>query len=136
MLLFIYGVANAQDITTIPKQKIFSVSGSIGASGQYYQSDEMIPSRPRFAWAINGSLTPAIYGFSFPLSFVITQSTRSYSYPVFSQFGITPSYKWIKLYLGYRSMRFSQFTFDGQTFLGAGLELTPKTSVSVPFMGY
>jgi len=38
---------------------------------------------------------------------------------------MSPTYKWITLYLGYRSMTFSKFTLAGATFLGTGIELKP-----------
>src|SRR3546814_13424720 len=60
-----------------------------------------------------------------PFSFVVTQYTNSYTQP-FSQFGISPSYKWAKLHLGYRNISFSPLLFDGQSFLGGGIELAPK----------
>ena len=67
---------------------------------------------------------PSIYGLSLPFSFNVSQYSESYEDP-FTQFGISPSYKWAKLHLGYRSIQFSPFVFDGQNFLGAGVELNP-----------
>src|SRR5690606_41685729 len=52
-----------------------------------------------------------------------------------SQFGISPSYKWIKLHLGYRNISFSPLVFDGQSFMGTGIELTPKNLYFGAFYG-
>src|SRR5699024_10048895 len=69
-----------------------------------------------------------------PLSFSITQFSKSYTTP-FSQFGLSPTYKWAKLHLGYRSISFSPFVFDGQSFLGAGIELNPRSFYFAAFYG-
>jgi hypothetical protein len=67
----------------------------------------------------------SVYGFSLPFSFVWNKQQSSFSYPSFNQFGISPKYKWITAHFGYRSLRFGEYTLNGHTFLGAGVELTP-----------
>ena len=124
----------AQDLSHVKDQKPLVFHGSIGASARFYSTNETIPSQPPFAWSIYGNFTPTVYNFSFPFSFVITQFNNSYTSP-FTQFGISPSYKWIKLDLGYRNITFSPLTFDGQSFLGAGIELTPKKFHFAAFYG-
>ncbi len=124
MLLFCAGLLRAQDLGTLKKQKPFTISGSIGASANFFHSNEVLPSRPSFGWNVYGNLTPTIYRVAFPLSFAINQYSKSYTQP-FTQFGISPTYKWAKLHAGYRSMQFSPLTFDGQSFRGLGLELNP-----------
>lgn len=129
-LLIIYSLlyctmVQAQDLSNIKSQKPFTISGSIGAAANFYSSNEPLPTRPSFGWNLYGNLTPAVYGVSFPLSFAINQYSKSYTQP-FTQFGLSPTYKWAKLHLGYRSIQFSPVTFDGQSFRGVGLELNPK----------
>ena len=125
LILLSVGRVNAQNLGDLKDQKPFTIHGSLGASAEFYQSNESYPTRPPFAWNINGSLTPSVYGISMPLAFVVTQYGKSYSSP-FTQLGISPSYKWIKLHLGYRTILFSPLVFAGQSFLGGGIELTPK----------
>ncbi|BDX37782.1 hypothetical protein CYCD_11370 [Tenuifilaceae bacterium CYCD] len=36
-----------------------------------------------------------------------------------------PNYKWVKTYIGYNTMSFSQYSLNGHQFLGGGVELTP-----------
>ena len=55
---------------------------------------------------------------------MIASQNKSFNTP-FNRFGLSPSYKWIKLDLGWRSLNFSQFTLSGQQIFGAGFELTP-----------
>ena len=137
ILLFFLFVAcqlDAQDLGNIKKQKPFTMSGSIGASANFYNSNEPITSRPPFGWNIYGHFTPTVYGISLPVSFVITQYGKSYQQP-FTMFGISPTYKWAKLLLGYRNIQFSPVTFDGQSFRGAGLELNPGKLRFAAFYG-
>jgi hypothetical protein len=115
----------AQNIGALKGQDPVSFHGSLGAGMDFYNSNETYPTRDPFAWNLYGSFTPSFYGFSLPFSFVITQYSKSYTTP-FAQLGISPAYKWIKLHLGYRSIAFSPLVFDGQSFLGAGIELSPK----------
>ena len=116
---------NGQDLSNIGKQKPVTVSGSIGGSTSFFNSNEAVETRPESSWNLYGNFTPTVYGVSLPFTFVINQYSKSYSQP-FTQFGLSPTYKWIKLHLGYRSMQFSPMTFDGQSFRGVGLELNPK----------
>lgn len=118
-------LVRAQDLGALGGQKPFSLHGSITAGFDAYHSNEAYPTRDPFAWNLAGSLTPSFYGFSLPFSFVITQYSKSYASP-FTMFGISPAYKWVRLHLGYRSISFSPLVFDGTSFLGGGIELTPK----------
>lgn len=125
---------HAQDFTHLKSRKPFAFHGSIGGGMDFYTSNERYQTRDPFSWNLYGNFTPSFYDFSLPFSFVVTQYTKSYTVP-FSQFGISPSYKWVKLHLGYRSISFSPFVFDGQSFLGAGIELSPKKFYLAAFYG-
>lgn len=57
---------NAQDLGNIKKQKPFAISGSIGTSANFYNSNEPVASRPPFGWNIYGNFTPTIYGIALP----------------------------------------------------------------------
>ena len=132
--LFCFVVVSAQDLGNMGKQKPFTISGNIGGSTSFYHSNEPVATRPAFSWNTFGNFTPTVYGVSLPFSFVVNQYSKSYSQP-FTQFGLSPTYKWAKLHLGYRSMQFSPMTFDGQSFRGVGLELTPKLFRFAAFYG-
>jgi hypothetical protein len=133
-LLIVTQQLGAQDFGNIKKQKPFTISGSIGASANFYNSNEPTASRPPFGWNIYGNFTPTVYGISMPFSFVINQYGKSYQQP-FTMFGISPTYKWAKLLLGYRNLQFSPVTFDGQSFRGVGLELNPGKFRFAAFYG-
>src|SRR5690625_2004146 len=128
--ILIYG----QDIGDLGSQKPFTITGGIGGNTTFYSSNEPFSTRDPFSWNIHGNFVPTIYGFSLPFSFSVSQYSESYADP-FTQFGISPSYKWIKLRLGYRNIPFSPFVFDGQNFLGAGVELNPGSFYIASFYG-
>jgi hypothetical protein len=124
----------AQDISELKNQKPFIIHGSVGGSANFYESNEETASRPPCSWNLHGNFTPTVYGIAMPLSFTVNQFGNSFSQP-FSQFGISPQYKWAKLHLGVRSIRMSPLIFDGQSFRGAGLELNPKKIRFAAFYG-
>ncbi|HTQ64379.1 MAG TPA: hypothetical protein VMI12_06250 [Puia sp.] len=124
----------SQNLEHIGKQKPFTFHGSIGGGLNFYNSNETSYTRDPFTWNLYGNFTPSIYSVALPFSFVITQYSKSYATP-FAQFGISPTYKWIKLHLGYRVIPFSPFTLDGQSFKGVGIELTPKMFRFAAFYG-
>jgi len=123
VLCFLFKVAG-QDIAQIGKQKPFALSGSLGIGlGTYNVSG--IPARQRdFSYIFNGAPTLSLYGVSFPFSIVLSDQQRSYTQP-FNQYGISPTYKWITVHAGWRSLEFSPFTLAGHNFLGGGIELNP-----------
>lgn len=127
-------VSNAQDLSALAGQKPVTFHGSIGGGMNFYSSNEKYQTRDPFSWNLYGNFTPSFYGFALPFSFVVTQYTKSYTQP-FTQFGISPSYKWVKLHIGYRSISFSPLVFDGQSFLGAGIELSPGIFYLAAFYG-
>ncbi|QEC73737.1 hypothetical protein FSB73_20770 [Arachidicoccus ginsenosidivorans] len=105
----------AQDLSNLSSQKPVTLSGGIGAGTQFYTSNEPYKSRDPFIWNLNGNVTANIYSVSLPFSFVINQYSKSYSTP-FSQFGLSPTYKWATLHLGYRSMELSPLILVDKAF--------------------
>lgn len=62
--------------------------------------------------------------FSIPLSFVLSTDSREFRQP-FNVAGLSPTWRWATLHLGYRNLYFSPFTLAGHGFLGGGLGLYP-----------
>ena len=127
LMLFFGGVPGSlfgQDIEQVAQEKPFEWSGSIGGNSTFYGVSG-IPERSNpFIWNVSANLTGKFYGFTLPFSFTLGKHNSSFSRP-FLQAGISPSYKWVKLHLGKRSMNFSKYTLAGHLFDGAGIELTP-----------
>lgn len=110
--------------TIDPNAKPFQISGSLGGNFSYY-SVHGIPERQQpYGYSLFGAVNIKIYNISVPLSVAISKQGTSFSQP-FSRFGLSPEYKWVKVHAGYRNLRFSEFTLNGITFLGGGVELTP-----------
>lgn len=114
----------AQQLENLGNVKPFTINGNISnnlilaSSNRYQQADQP------FSNVLSGNVNATFYGISLPFSFTLGNKQRSYSQP-FNQFGLSPSYKWITVHVGYRNVRFSDFTLAGRTFAGAGIELTP-----------
>lgn len=115
----------AQDLSQLNKEKPFRWAGSLSLSSGMYAAQGIDPRGSQFQWRISGTPTLYIYGIQLPFNFTIGREVRSFNYPVFNQFGVSPNYKWIKIHAGYRNLTFSPYTLAGHTFLGGGIELTP-----------
>ncbi len=122
-----------QDLSNIGSEKPVQVRGSIGLYSQFRSTNIKTP-YPNFGWAINGNLNLSLYGISIPLSVSIRNDNRSFSHP-FNNIGISPTYKWIKVHAGHRSMNFSPYIYSGHRFLGGGIELTPGNFRFAAFIG-
>lgn len=114
----------AQDLESIPKQKPFTLTGSINARGIFYNANGIEARRKPFSYFLNGNPTATIYGITIPFSFTYSEQERSFRQP-FNQFGMSPFYKWVTVHAGYRNINWSPFTMAGHTILGGGIELTP-----------
>jgi hypothetical protein len=115
----------SQELSNITSVKTITVNGTLGAQLTSYSANGIENRQEPFTWMLNGNLNASVYGINIPISFILTEQQRSYTQP-FNQFGLSPTYKWATLHLGYRAMQFSPFTLSGNTLLGAGIELKPK----------
>ncbi len=116
--------AQGQDVGAIKDQKPFEIAGSLSLSANFYGTTRERNNRSPFSYVINGSPNISIYGVSIPITLTYSNQRLTYAKP-FQRYGASPYYKWVKVHLGYRSMNFSPYSMTGQTFLGAGVELTP-----------
>jgi hypothetical protein len=117
---------SAQDLTQLKKEKPFRWTGVLNAGTDFYTNSGDVPIRSdRFAWRLSGNPTAYLYGFELPFSFTLGQQIRDVRYPTFNQFGVSPTWKWIKVHAGWRNMEFSPYTLAGHTFFGGGVELNP-----------
>ncbi len=116
---------SAQELSTIAKEKPFQFHGSIGLGSSYYNASG-IPNRQQpLTWFLSGSPTVSVYGIDCPFSLTVSDQQRNFSQP-FNQYGVSPTWKWLTLHGGYRSVQFSEFTLAGANFLGGGFEMNPK----------
>ena len=123
-LLGIGSCATAQDVGQFSTKNPVKVTGSIGLRS-YYSTGSQSPlyrANP-FGYALAGNATITLFsGLSLPFSVAYSNRQTSFTQP-FNQFGISPTYKGFTLHAGYRNLRFSDYTLNGFTLLGGGLEV-------------
>lgn len=134
LLLLGCGHVYAQDLGQLSVKKPVKISGSIGARS-YFSSGSQSPlfrANP-FGYGLSGSVTVTLFnGLSLPFSVNYSNRQTSFAQP-FNQFGMSPTYKGFTLHAGYRNLRFSDYTLNGFTMLGGGLEVQ-KGLLRVGFM--
>ncbi|MGB3468518.1 MAG: hypothetical protein WBA74_24750 [Cyclobacteriaceae bacterium] len=119
-----------QDLANIGKGEALKVSGSINANQVLYLSQGIDGRRDPYNYFIAGNLNLSIYGWAIPLSFSYSNQNSSFQQP-FNQYGLSPTYKWVTLHAGYRSLSFSKYTLNGHLFLGGGVEVAPTDKIRV-----
>ncbi|MBQ3634277.1 MAG: hypothetical protein II951_01485 [Bacteroidales bacterium] len=123
-------ISSAQDIEQLAKADPVAWNGGLTWSNIFTWPKDSAKQVPTYSYYISGSLNTTIFGVvGVPISFAYTNNKLSstVTYP-FNRFTLTPSYKWIKLHIGYSQMTFSPYTMAGHDFLGGGVELTPDDS--------
>lgn len=116
----------SQNIESINKKNWYNRSAALSIGYNFYNRDnQSFDSREHiFMIGFRGNLE--IIGINIPVSFLY-KNGKTYgglSNP-FYRFGISPTYKWITVHAGYRSMSFSNYSLNGVTFLGGGIDLRP-----------
>lgn len=105
------------------------ISGGFSSIGTAYMiNDTSLSQRDPFFWQIGANINIQVGSISIPFSAVMNAQDRSFTQP-FNQYGLSPRYKAVTLHLGYRSLKFSDFSLSGNQFLGAGIEISPKNSM-------
>lgn len=125
IISIIVSEAYAQDISNLSKKNLFKVSGSFAALGTVYNVAGIEARRDPFFWQLNASLNISAANVAIPLTLRLTQQERSFTQP-FNQYGLSPKYKAFTVHLGYRSMKFSEFSLSGNQFMGIGIEIAPQ----------
>ena len=116
--------AQAQNLAGIGDTDPLRVGGSVSARAVLYHAEQIRERRQPFSWILSGTVNLNVYDVDMPFSFTLSEQERQIAQP-FNQFGVSPSYKWMRGHLGYRSMTFSPYTLAGHQFLGGGLEMNP-----------
>lgn len=111
-------------------QQKLRISGSLNGSAIGYTASGIESRRDPLYWMLSGNLTLSYWQISAPFSFTLSQQDQTFRYPQpFNQFGISPTYKYVTLHAGYRSMNFSEFTLAGTIFMGLGVEVAPPNAM-------
>ena len=121
-MVFVSVKLNAQNLESIGKEKPVKLNGSFSATSLLYGVKGIPSRRPPLSYFLNGNATLSIYGLSIPFSISYSNQQTNFRQP-FNQYGVSPTYRWLTLHAGYRSMNFSSYTLAGHTFLGGGVEI-------------
>jgi hypothetical protein len=124
LLLSSYSVVSGEVNTIIKKQPLI-IHGSTGSSLNFHTSNESFSGQSPVDWSFYGNYMMQIFGIDLPFSFTINQFSQNYTHP-FTQFGISPTYKWAKVHLGISNIQLSKVSAAGHAFNGVGIELTPE----------
>ncbi|MBO7144735.1 MAG: hypothetical protein J6W13_07905 [Salinivirgaceae bacterium] len=124
MMLF---MSYSQELSGISEDEPVTISGGVNVNSVFYRSKDTLSTREPFSFVVTGNVNLNLYNVvNCPISFTYSNYKANWSQPFnFNQFGMAPSYKWIKAYIGYNSMSFSDYTLSGHQFLGLGIEVSP-----------
>ncbi len=100
------------------------ISGSINARMTFYTATKNNKRRPGFNFNVYGRPVVRINDLYIPVDFSLGTYQNKFRQS-FNRLGISPTYKWITLYLGNNSVNYSPLALSGHRFLGIGLELNP-----------
>lgn len=108
-------------------KEYLKVTGRFGASASLnsFISATAAPRQAPFTWGLNAGINFDILGIQAPFTAAFSSRNTTYNLPSYSFYGISPSYRWITLHAGDRSMSFSPYSLSGVNYRGAGLELKP-----------
>lgn len=115
---------HAQDLSD-ENVRPFTLTGTLVTAGEHYNIPDLDTRRPKNTARLYFNPTVSIYGLQLPFSFLLSTQERSYNQP-FNQFGVSPTYKWLTLHGGYRSLRYSEFTLSDAVVLGGGAEINTE----------
>lgn len=114
----------AQNLEKIGDKDFIKINGALNFNTVNYFVSGMESRRDPFTWFATGTLNINVLDVAIPLTYSYSNLGGKFTQP-FNQFGLHPTYKWIKTHVGYHSMTFSNYTLAGHLFLGGGVELTP-----------
>ncbi|MEM8584366.1 MAG: hypothetical protein AAGF87_08865, partial [Bacteroidota bacterium] len=111
----------------IEAKDIFRISGQASAQFDYNSISGINQRRPGFNARLQAGLGIDMMGIQIPVSVAMARGGTVYNYqlPSYAFIGISPSYKWITLHAGDRSMSFSPYILNGLSYRGGGIELSP-----------
>lgn len=104
---------------------MLTIHGGINFTSLLYFADGIPNRRDPFTFFANGNLNVSLLDWSIPVSYSYSNRKGNFSQP-FNRFTLSPTYKWVKTFMGYQSLSYSSYTLAGHLFYGGGFELTPK----------
>jgi hypothetical protein len=125
-----------QDIRDrISDKEFMKVNGSLQANLRWNQISGASARIQPFSGQLTSALLVDILSIKGGFSAAFSDGNLNYNLPAYAFYGFSPSYKWIQLHLGDRSMELSPYTLSGHNFKGVGLELRPGKFHFAAFSG-
>ena len=120
----------------------FKIGGTLNTDIRYNSIFGIERRADPFDFRVNGSISLTTFGIKSSLNVNISDgrvvhriNRPNVKLPAYAFLGMSPTYKWAKLHLGYRSLSFSPYTLSGNNFYGAGFEINPKRFLLAGFYG-
>ena len=114
----------AQDMSDIKRVNPISINGNVSLGSFFYNSQGRTSPLPAYGYSLAANATLSLYGVEFPFFISYNDQENSFQHP-FNQFGVSPTYKWVKIHLGHRTYNYSQFILAGRNMYSVGVDLTP-----------
>jgi len=106
-------------------EKVYSITGEIGTYGEIYGAKGIQKRRPSGTGRLFFRPTLALFNtFSVDFDFLLSTEGSSARQSM-NQFAVHPDWEWGKAHLGDFSMKFSDYTLDGISIRGGGVEINP-----------
>jgi hypothetical protein len=122
----LHSSSSSQNLEKMGQPDMMTISGGINFTSLVYWSDGMTARRDPFTQYASGNLMVNFLDVSMPITYSYSNQKGTFTQP-FNQFSISPTYKWVKTFIGYHAMNYSSYTLAGHVFAGGGFELTPKS---------
>ncbi|MDG1332682.1 MAG: hypothetical protein P8P74_10150 [Crocinitomicaceae bacterium] len=114
-----------QNLDKIGEENPVTVSGGMSSNFVVNNSIGQPQYRDPFNWVLSGNVTVNVLDVSLPFTFSFSNAGNSYTQP-FNMTALHPTYKDWNTHFGITSMNFSQYTYSGLNFAGAGVEYSPE----------
>lgn len=111
--------------TRIRQEEYLRIAGSMQLELRMNSAQGLVPRADAFALRGQSNLLLDIVGVKVPFAAAFSDGDLTYRLPAYAFYGASPSYRWITLHLGDRSMNFSPYTLAGHSFRGIGVALKP-----------
>ena len=120
----------SQNLESIGTEDWFKYKGGLSLNTTAYNSVGMDNRRDPYFWGLDANLNFTLFNIiNVPLTAHFSKDNNTYSHPVYNHIGVSPTYKYITVHAGYRSMQLSSYSLSGLTFLGGGIEIKPEKSL-------
>jgi hypothetical protein len=101
------------------------ISGSLSSSLQTNAIRGLAARADAFSLRAHANLLIRYMGIKAPLALAWSDGNATYRLPSYRLLGLSPTYKWISLHVGDRSMAISNYSLSNHNIRGLGVELKP-----------